>query len=71
MPHLQLIAHQLESMLTMCLSEIFVQHNTVEYGHTSIHTIKKEENNISYILFKKVLVMDHQQEQNQYSTWQV
>ena len=49
MPHFQLIAHQLESMLAMSLAQVLVQHNAVDDGKATIHTIYEQENQIGNI----------------------
>ena len=49
MPHIQLVTHQLESMFAVCLAQILVQHDAVDDGQTTIHTINQQENHIGNI----------------------
>ena len=53
MPNLQFIRHQLINMLTMRLSQILMQHNTMTNSQASIHAIHQQENQPSNITSRK------------------
>ena len=49
MPNLQLVAHQLISMLTVSFAQVLMQHNAVADRQTTIHSINQYQYKISQI----------------------
>ena len=43
MAHAQFVCHQLVGMLAVGFAKVLVQHNTVDNGATSVHTINQQE----------------------------
>ena len=62
MPNIQLIRHQLIRMLTMCLSEVLMQHDSVADSQAAIHTIHQQENKIRHIASLHYQLPDHEQQ---------